>query len=398
MPAWSLPEAIADILPAEARRIETLRRTLLDLFASYGYELVMPPMLEYVESLLSGTGRDLDLQMFKLVDQMSGRTMGLRADITPQVARIDAHLLNRPGVTRLCYAGSVLYTRPRSLTGTREPFVVGAELYGHDGIEADLEIQELLLAALAAAGVEDTRLDLGHAEILRAILAADPRGFIAAERVYPLLQTKSKDGLLALGDELSPATIDALVSLNDLHGGVETLARARAQLPSLPRIGAALDALERLTGALEPSRVSIDLADLRGYHYHSGTMFAVYCAGLPSAVAQGGRYDEVGLAFGRARPATGFSLDLRELTRVAVVADERPPIAAPSTDSASLRAAIASLRAHGEKVVRRFDGDETDPDAEADAAARRLVARGDEWVVTSSASGQLRDQPPSVSS
>ncbi len=157
MPAWSLPEAIADILPAEAHRIETLRRALLDLFARYGYELVMPPMLEYVESLLSGTGRDLDLRMFKLVDQMSGRTMGLRADITPQVARIDAHLLNRPGVTRLCYAGSVLYTRPRSLTGTREPFVVGAELYGHAGIEADLEIQALLLATLAAAGVVDVR-------------------------------------------------------------------------------------------------------------------------------------------------------------------------------------------------------------------------------------------------
>ncbi len=389
MPAWSLPEAIADVLPAEARRIEALRRTLLDLFARYGYELVMPPLLEYVESLLSGTGRDLDLRMFKLVDQMSGRTMGLRADITPQVARIDAHLLNRSGVTRLCYAGSVLYTRPRSLTGTREPFVVGAELYGHDGIEADLEVQALLLAALAAAGVKDVRLDLGHAEILRAILAADPRGFIVAERVYPLLQTKAKDGLLALADALAPSTCEALVALNDLHGGIETLARARERLPALPRIAAALDTLERLAAALEPSQVSIDLADLRGYHYHSGTMFAAYCAGLPSAVAQGGRYDEIGLAFGRPRPATGFSLDLRELTRVAVVADGADPIVAPWDDSDSLRAAIAALRARGETVVQRLAGVDLD-DA---ASARALVARGDEWVVLARGADQPHPVP-----
>jgi ATP phosphoribosyltransferase regulatory subunit len=377
MPAWSLPEAIADILPAEARRIEALRRSLLDLFGSYGYELVMPPLLEYVESLLSGTGRDLDLQMFKLVDQMSGRTMGLRADITPQVARIDAHLLNRPGVTRLCYAGSVLYTRPRSLTGTREPFVVGAELYGHAGIEADLEVQELLLATLAVAGVKDVRLDLGHAEILRAILASDPRGFMIAERVNEILQSKAKDGLIALKDELASQTCDALLALNDLHGGIETLAIARKRLPALPRIATALDTLERLAGALDPSRVSVDLADLRGYHYHSGTMFAVYCEGLPNAVAQGGRYDEVGIAFGRARPATGFSLDLRELVRVAMVGEPRMPITAPLVDSASLRATIATLRSQGETVVQQL----TSSDSDADPSTRMLVRRGDGWIV-----------------
>jgi len=375
MPAWSLPEAIADVLPAEARCIETLRRLLLDLFSRYGYELVMPPLLEYVESLLSGTGRDLDLQMFKLVDQMSGRTMGLRADITPQVARIDAHLLNRPGVTRLCYAGSVLYTRPRSLTGTREPFVVGAEVYGHAGIEADLEIQELLLATLAAAGVERVRLDLGHAEILRAILAADPRGFMSADRVHQVLQTKARDGLVALNTVLSPATCDALLALNELHGGIETLAAARERLPALPRIAAALDGLERLAAALDPKTVSIDLADLRGYHYHSGTMFAAYCDGLPNAIAQGGRYDEVGLAFGRARPATGFSLDLRELARVATVTSTRAPIVAPWSDDAALRAAIAALRARGEAVVQRFAADDITP------PERVLVARDGAWTV-----------------
>jgi ATP phosphoribosyltransferase regulatory subunit len=376
MPAWSLPEAIADILPAEARRIETLRRSLLDLFASYGYELVMPPLLEYVESLLSGTGRDLDLQMFKLVDQMSGRTMGLRADITPQVARIDAHLLNRPGVTRLCYAGSVLYTRPRSRTGTREPFVVGAELYGHADIEADLEIQELLLATLAAAGVRQARIDLGHAEILRAVLAADPRGFIVGDRVHPLLQSKSRDGIAALCGELSASTCDGLLALVDLHGGVETLALARERLPKLPRIAGALDILERLVASLDPACVSIDLADLRGYHYHSGTMFAAYCEGLPNAIAQGGRYDEVGLAFGRSRPATGFSLDLRELARIAVVGGGPQAIVAPWGDEAPLRSAITMLRSAGEVVVQQLGPGPVDA-----SLARRLVPRDGVWVV-----------------
>jgi ATP phosphoribosyltransferase regulatory subunit len=386
MPAWSLPEAIADILPAEARRIESLRRALLDLFASYGYELVMPPLLEYVESLLSGTGRDLDLQMFKLVDQMSGRTMGLRADITPQVARIDAHLLNREGVTRLCYAGSVLYTRPRSLTGTREPFVVGAELYGHAGIEADLEIQELLLATLRTAGVPRVRIDLGHAQILHAILAGDPRGFIVDERVQQVLRTKSKDGLAALEGELAPATCDALRGLSELSGGIETLVEARRRLPATPRIAAALDVLERLAAALEPEQVSIDLADLRGYHYHSGTMFAAYCAGLPNAVAQGGRYDEVGLAFGRSRPATGFSLDLRELVRVAHAGETRVPIVAPAGDDARMDRAITALRARGEIVVRTLVA----ADVGQVSGARRLVRRDDEWIVEESS--QEREQ------
>lgn len=377
MPAWSLPEAIADILPAEAGRIEALRRRILDLFAGYGYELVMPPLLEYVESLLSGTGRDLDLQMFKLVDQMSGRTMGLRADITPQVARIDAHLLNRPGVTRLCYAGSVLYTRPRSLTGTREPLVVGAELFGHAGVEADLEIQELLLETLAAAGIARPRLDLGHAEIVRAILAADPRGFMVAERIHPLLQSKSRDGLEALAGEVSDATCEALLALSGLYGGREVIDRARRVLPPLPRIEAALFTLERLSGALDDDRVSIDLGDMRGYHYHSGTLFAAYADGFPSAVAQGGRYDEVGSAFGRARPATGFSLDLRELARLAAPSARRAPIAAPALVDAELASAIATLRADGEIVVRRFsDEDGDDHDAE-----RRLVRRDRGWVV-----------------
>ena len=383
MPAWSLPEAIADILPAEARRIETLRRSLLDLFRSYGYELVMPPLLEYVESLLSGTGRDLDLQMFKLIDQMSGRTMGLRPDITPQAARIDAHLLNREGVTRLCYAGSVLYARPRSLTGTREPFMVGAELFGHAGIEADLEVQDLLLATLRAAGIVTLRLDLGHAEILRAILASDLRGFMMAERVYPLLQKKDREALAALDGELDRATCAALSTLCGLYGGADTLASARAMLPPLPRIAAALDVLERLVGALDCSDVTIDLADLRGYHYHSGVMFAAYCPGLPSAVARGGRYDEVGLAFGRARAATGFSLDLRELAALAPRADVRLAIRAPWSEDDILRGAlrteVARLRATGETVIQSLPGNDASQ-VEHDCD-RTLVACDGTWRI-----------------
>ncbi len=357
MPAWLLPESISDILPAEARRIEDLRRTLLDLFRTYGYELVMPPLLEYTESLLSGTGRDMDLQMFKLVDQISGRTMGLRADITPQVARIDAHLLNRHGVTRLCYAGSVVHTRPQALSATREPLQVGAEIYGHAGLEADLEVSELLLAALAAVGIPEVRLDLGHAEVLRAILAVDPAGFVVAEQVYALLQAKDRDGLASLPG-MQAATRAALMQLCELYGGAEVLERARRVLPPLPRIGLALDALARLVSELSVAEVNIDLADIRGYYYHSGVMFSAYCPGLPSAIARGGRYDEVGEAFGRARPAAGFSLYLRDLAPLLPLAEPPPAIRAPWSSDQGLRTLIARLRSAGEIVVQTLPGHE----------------------------------------
>ena len=407
MPAWLLPEHIADVLPSEARKIEDLRRLLLDLFRSHGYELVMPPLLEYTDSLLSGTGRDMDLRMFKLVDQLSGRTMGLRADITPQVARIDAHLLNRQGVTRLCYAGSVLHTLPAGLSGNREPLQLGAELYGHAGPEADLEIQELLLAALGAAGVAEVRLDLCHADVLRALLAADPAGPARAAEVLALLQSKDRAGIRALGGVLRPDTCAALVALCGLYGGIEVLAQARQTLPALPRIGAALDALELLVTALgaaggsggaganmSGAGVSLDLADIRGYHYHSGVMFSAYCPGLANAVARGGRYDEVGQAFGRARPATGFSLDLRELASLLPAQPARAAIRAPwsavgaagaagtgneGSDLAGLRAAVAQLRAAGNVVIQVLPGDEHDQ--EEFACDRVLARRGDVWVV-----------------
>jgi len=304
---WVLPEYIEDILPPEARRIESLRAQLLELFRVHGFELVMPPLLEYTESLLTGTGHDMDLRTFKLVDQLSGRTMGIRADITPQVARIDAHLLNRVGVTRLCYCGSVLHTLPAGLTSTREPLQIGAEIYGHGGIESDLEIQGLLEQALKLCKLPDVRLDIGHVAVFRALARRGRVGEELEAELFAALQAKDVAALQTLTRGLNKTTRGAILMLPELYGGREVIARARRALPKHAEITRALADLDRLT-AMQDIPVSIDLADLRGYHYHSGAAFAAYCARLPNAVALGGRYDGVGKAFGRARPATGFTL------------------------------------------------------------------------------------------
>lgn len=362
MPNWLLPENIADVLPSEARKIEDLRRAMLDNFRLYGYELVMPPMLEYLESLLTGAGQDMDLRMFKLVDQISGRTMGIRADMTTQVARIDAHLLNRSSVTRLCYAGSVLHTRPSGLHATREPLQIGAEIYGHAGLEADAEIQELALASLALAGFEKVRLDLCHVGVLRAIIANDAQARKQEPDLFGLLESKDVPGLQAISRNFRTETRDALLALPGLYGDAETVSRARKALPPLPGIAKALDELDALIKLAGSASVTVDLADLRGYHYHSGAMFAAYVPGLPNAVARGGRYDEVGEAFGRARPATGFSMDLRELARLVPVAGRRRAVRAPWGQEAGLRAKIAELRKAGEIVIQSLPGHENDQD------------------------------------
>jgi ATP phosphoribosyltransferase regulatory subunit len=317
---WLLPENIEDVLPAEAARIEALRRAILDLFAAGGYQLVMPPLLEYLDSLLTGTGHDLDLRTFKLVDQLSGRMMGVRADITPQVARIDAHLLNRKGVTRLCYCGSVLHARPLSATATREPLQIGAEVYGHAGIESDLEIQKLLIRALALAKVKGARLDIGHVAVFRAIVRSAGIGGEPESDLFEALQRKDLPGLRALTRRLDAATRKALLLLPELYGDRKVLELAEKKLPALPEVRKALRTLQALAKA-STIPAGFDLAELRGYHYHSGVVFDAYCdAGKGAAgsilLARGGRYDEVGKAFGRARPATGFSIDLRELAAV----------------------------------------------------------------------------------
>lgn len=380
MPNWLLPENIADVLPSEARKIEELRRLMLDNFRLYGYELVMPPMLEYVESLLAGAGEDTDLRTFKLIDQLSGRLLGLRADMTTQVARIDAHLLNRDTVTRLCYAGSVLHTRPSGLHATREPIQIGCEMYGHAGLEADAEIQELALASLALAGFDEVRLDLTHVGVLRAILAEDPAARRDEAKLQSLLRSKDTPGLEEITTGYAPATRAALLALPHLYGDVDVLARAREELPALPGITKALAELAALAGsAIGRAEVAIDLADLRGYQYESGAMFALYVTGLPNAVARGGRYDHVGEAFGRARPATGFSLDLRELARLLPTAERKHSIRAPWGNAPELREKIAELRKAGEVVIQSMPGhDNVQDEFECD---RVLVLENGNWIL-----------------
>ncbi len=375
---WVLPEYIEDILPPEARRIESLRARLLELFRVHGYELVMPPLLEYTESLLTGSGHDMDLRTFKLVDQLSGRTMGLRADITPQVARIDAHLLNREGVTRLCYCGSVLHTLPAGLTSTREPLQIGAEIYGHAGIDSDLEIQRLLAQALDVCRLPDVRLDIGHVAVFRSLAQ---RGGVSPgleADLFAGLQAKDVSALQVLTKSLDRATRSAILLLPELYGGREVIARARRALPKYAEITRALADLDRLA-AMDDLPVSIDLADLRGYHYHSGAAFAAYCARLPNAIALGGRYDGVGKAFGRARPATGFTLYLLDLARLAPTEPAPGCVRAPRTSDPTLAVAMASLRAAGEVVIQDLPGHENE--GEKGRCERELIKQKGKWQV-----------------
>ena len=317
MRRWILPEHIEDVLPDEAERLEVLRRLLLDHFAAHDYRLVQPPLVEHIESLLTGTGHDLDLQTFKVVDPLSGRLLGLRADITPQVARIDAHLLNASGITRLCYAGSVLRTLPEGLNRTREIMQIGAELYGEPGIAGDEEVIALLLSSLAAAGVRGLHLDLGHVGVYRALAsAAGIAGYDEDSELFAALRAKDVPQVRELTARLPAAWRDALNALPTLYGPAdEVLADARERLPDTPAIANALKALEALARSAQPNveHLHIDLADLRGYHYQNGAIFSVFTAGAPVAIGNGGRYDGIGKAFGRARPATGFTLDLRQL-------------------------------------------------------------------------------------
>ena len=376
---WLLPEAIEDVLPPEAARLESIRRRLLDAFAAHGYELVMPPLLEYVESLLTGSGHDLDLRTFKLVDQLSGRSRGLRADITPQVARIDAHLLNRQGVTRLCYCGNVVHTLPTAFNGTREPLQIGLELYGHAGLEADIEVLRLLALALDTGELRASRIDLSHVSIFRALASAASMPADREQELFAALQGKDIPSVRSLVDGVSEPIRAGLLALPDLYGDRSVLSKASRVLPAIPAIRSALAELERLADACADLPLSFDLADLRGYHYHSGVMFAAYAAGSAAAIALGGRYDEVGKVYGRARAATGFSMDLREMVRLVPGSILTGAILAPWPDDDSLHAEAARLRASGERVVLALPGhDGTWREAGCD---RILVRRGDAWCI-----------------
>jgi ATP phosphoribosyltransferase regulatory subunit len=379
--AWLLPEYVEDILPPYSGQAETLRRRMLDLFDGYGYDLVVPPLVEYLDSLLTGAARDLDLKTFKVVDGLSGRLLGVRADMTPQAARIDAHLINHDGPTRLCYAGPVLRTKPAGMS-SREPFQIGAELFGHAGVEADLEIQELLLASLDAAGVPEARLSLGHAGLFRALADAAGLNEERATALFTALRGKDVPEVELLSADLAEPWREAFRQLPNLYGGAAALQQARAVLPDQPAIRAALDQLDRLFAAGEAlglASVAVDLSDLRGDGYHNGATFAAYAGGQARAVALGGRYDGAGSVFGRGRPATGFSLDLRQILDCLMEPAARGGILAPWGEAAALRAKVAELRAAGERVVIELPGQEAHRNEAG--CERRLVNTEQGWIV-----------------
>lgn len=360
---WRLPEGIDELLPPQAERLEHYRRRLIDLYRGWGYELVVPPFIEYLESLQ--VGHDLDLQTFKLTDQISGRMMGVRADMTPQVARIDAHRLKREVPTRLCYLGTVLYTTPRNLAGSRSPLQVGAELYGHDGVQSDAEILGLMIETLEAVGIRDPRIDLGHVGVFRGLARQAGLTPDQEAELFDQLQRKARAEIEAFvaALEIDDAIASMLLALVDLHGDDEVLGHARDVLASAgPDVFAALDNVAAIAAAIRQQRPDVslhfDLAELRGYGYHTGIVFAAFTPGYGGEVAAGGRYDDIGRIYGRARPATGFSADLRTLLQLAGEAEAAAPggILAPAGDDTSLCAAIRALRDAGERVLRALPG------------------------------------------
>ena len=379
MTAWVLPDHIADVLPSEARYIEELRRLCLDTARVFGYELVIPPLMEHIESLLSGTGSALDLQTFKMVDQLSGRTLGLRVDTTPQVARIDAHLLNRAGVTRLCYCGPTLHTRAPGPYATREPLQLGAEIYGHAGLEADLEILQLALQCLKASDISSFHVDLSDARILPSLLRE--QGLMASqhEAIAQALSNKDISAMRSIGASLPTPLREALVALVQLYGGLDVLDRAEAIFKDWPEVLLALSQLRWLATHIHGHQVSIDLADLRGASYYSGPRFAVFVPEASDALVRGGRYDEVGALFGRKRPAAGFSLDIKALVSLIQRPVAQAAIRAPWGEDTGLHQAISQLRQQGHTVACMLPGHDSEVDEFH--CDRELVLLKGQWIL-----------------
>ncbi|MGO0305549.1 ATP phosphoribosyltransferase regulatory subunit [Endozoicomonas acroporae] len=390
---WLLPEGIEEILPGRARCAEKLRRDILDLFDRWGYQLVIPPHLEFIESLTAGVGHDLDLQTFKVTDQLTGRTMGLRADTTPAVARIDAHTLKVAGPVRLCYSGSVFHTRPASLGASRSPIQIGAELYGHSGVASDQEVISLMLETLAQVEADSVSLDLGHVQIYR--LLASQAGLSGDQELalFDALQRKAISEVEQLVNQwdISAGSARMLKSLPNLAGGPEILERARGELADAPEgVATALDELgliaREITSLYPGADFYFDLGELRGYNYHTGVVFAAYLPGQGQAIAKGGRYDGIGEAFGRSRPATGFSTDLKTLMELKALLElktestddctEGKTIFAPVDADAAL---VQSLRRQGERVVRQLPGQATE--AAGMGCNHQLICRDGEWLV-----------------
>ena len=383
---WLLPEGVEEILPPKAIELENLCRTIIDLFSTWGYELVIPPMVEYLESLLTGTGGDLDLKTFKLTDQLNGRLMGIRADITPQVARIDAHLLKRDTPTRLSYLGSVLHTRPGKSGETRAPLQVGAELYGHSGVASDIEIVKLMLATLKQVGINKTYIDIGHIGIFRTLSADSSLSLIQQEKVFEALQRKAKDELKCLHKEwgITNAVSKALVEIVDLNGDITVLDEAKKLLAKIsPDSLQYLDEIKALTESIAgQSEVSInvDLAELRGYHYHTGMIYTAFVPGEGEGIAFGGRYDDIGIAFGRARPATGFSTDVKSLLKQQSISKKTTSnIFAPLSSDMTLDEKINALRKSGKIVIEELEGQQASA-SEMNCDQQLSFVNG-EWVV-----------------
>lgn len=384
---WVLPQGIEEVLPEQTARYEAIRRILLDLYASWGYELVMPPFIDFIESLLTGTGHDLDLQTFKLVDLMSGRTLGIRADMTPQVARMEAHQLRRDVPTRLCYIGTVLRTRPENIGDSRSPLQVGAELYGHAGVESEVEIIGLMLQSFSILEIEDVYLDLGNVDIYRGLAKQAGLSMETESQLFEMLQRKAVTEIASLLDslELDDNIKAMLLGLPTLNGGREVFERARLLLAGANTgVMQAIDYLENTAELMWQRygdiKVHFDLSELHGYHYQTGVVFAVFVPRLGQAIARGGRYDDIGKVFGRARAATGFSTDLKVLSQLS---NKQFPaidkIFAPLDNSPGLKETIAALRAEGRIVIEQLPGQETD--AAAMGCNRSLALVDGKWTI-----------------
>ena len=385
---WVLPQGIEEALPEQAAVLELVRRQVLDMYKSWGYEQVMPPFIEHIESLLTGAGHDLDLQTFKMIDQVTGRTLGMRADMTPQVARIDAHRLNRDVPTRLCYIGTVLRTCADSFGGSRAPLQLGAELYGHSGVESDVEILGLMLSTFKLIGINDIYIDLGNVDIYRGLAKQAGLDAETEARLFELLQKKA---VAEIRQVLNAADIDdkskaMLASLAQLNGGDDVLARAAKLLSNASgEVKAALDYLaqvaQKTRARISDVNLHFDLAELSGYHYQTGVVFAAFVPQSGQAIARGGRYDDIGKVFGRSRAATGFSADLKQLVQLAACQYEpEEKVFAPASEDDALHQRIQQLRAQGVTVIEQLPGQSAD--AEAMGCEKSLVRVGTDWQLS----------------
>lgn len=385
---WLLPSGIEEVLPENAAVLESYRRKLLDLFSSWGYQLVIPPFIEFLDSLLIGDCEDLDLQTFKLTDQLSGRTMGVRADMTPQVARIDAHMLKENAPTRLCYCGTVLHTLPETAGGSRSPLQIGAELYGHKGMSSDIEIISLMTATLQASGINKVILDLGHTGIYESLIATANLTSDIESDLFSMLQRKSTPDIESLLNSVdcSSDTKTAIINLVNLHGDSSVLKKARKQLSSGGKaVADCIDYLESISKELQSKLPNVDLhydlAESRGYHYQHGIVFTAFCASKGTELARGGRYDDIGESFGRARPATGFSADLRQLIAASNQSNSRNSnvIFAPANNDKDLATLISQLRSEGEIVITSLSEDAEE--AKNIGCTRTLQKENNQWVI-----------------